>query len=232
MIGVKLRLAVAITVTLGLVGTAEVGGAPVSARAVAANVQSVTLNFVRFYTNVCNCYKARVSGQVASSSAGEEVVVLRQYCGRSAASASAVGQALTRAGGFWETELLVVSRPDALVSESYRARWNGQFSAPVTFRGKVAVSRTRVSPSRSRISVFTGVNNPVNLKGRQVVLQRKVGDSWTRIRTARLAPHRVKYYTFVATFTAPRRRWTLRALLPARSAAPCFTASVSDEWRS
>ena len=228
----KLRLAVAITVTLGLVGAADVAGAPTGAGAFAANVQSVTLNFVRFYTNVCNCYKARVSGQIASSSAGEEVVVLRQYCGRSAASASAVGQALTRAGGFWETELLVVSRPDALVSESYRARWNGQFSAPVTFRGKVAVSRTRVSPSRSRISVFTTVNNPVNLKGRQIVLQRKVGNSWTRMATARLAPHRVRYYTFVATFTAPRRGWTLRALVPARSAAPCFTASVSDEWRS
>jgi hypothetical protein len=229
---VKLRLAVALAATLGLVGAADVAGAPVSAGAVAANVQSVTLNFVRFYTNACNCYQARVSGRVASSSAGEEVVVFRQYCGRSAASASAVAQALTRAGGFWETELQIVSRPDALASESYRARGNGQFSAPVTFRGKLAVSRARVSPSRSRVSVFTTVNNPVNLKGRQIVLQRKVGNSWTRIATARLSPHRVKYYTFVATFTAPRRGWTLRALVPARSAAPCFTASVSDEWRA
>jgi hypothetical protein len=232
LVGVKLRLAVTSAAALGLLGVADVAGAPVSARAVAAHAQSVTLNFVRLYSNACNCYQARVSGQVASSSAGEEVVVLRQYCGRSAASASAVGQALTRAGGFWATELPIVSRPDALVSESYRARWNGQFSAPVTFRGKLAVSRARVSPSRSRISVFTTTNNPVNLKGRQIVLQRKVGDSWTRIATARLTPHRVKYYTFVATFTVPRRGWTLRALVPARSATPCFTASVSEEWRS
>jgi hypothetical protein len=229
---VKLRLVVATAATLGLMGMADFAGAPVGGSAIAANVQSVTLNFVRFYTNACNCFNARVSGQIASNSAGEEVVILRQYCGRSAASASAVGQALSRAGGFWETELQFVSRPDALASESYRARWNGQFSAPVTFRGKLAVSRARTSPSRSRISVFTTVNNPVNLKGRQIVLQRKVGGSWTRIATARLASHRVKYYTFVATFTVPRRGWTLRALVPARSAAPCFTASVSEEWRS
>jgi hypothetical protein len=121
---------------------------------------------------------------------------------------------------------------DNLVSESYRARWKGQLSPPVTFVGKLAISRSRLSRSRSRVSVFTSTNNPVTLKGRQIVLQRKVGDSWQRIASARLSPHRVKYYTFVATFTVPRRGWTLRALVPAKSAAPCFRASVSEEWTS
>jgi hypothetical protein len=226
------RIACCALATATVLSAAEATGAPVAPSRALATAQSVTLNFVRFFDNPCRCYKARLSGQVASGSAGEEVVVLRQYCRRSAASASAVGQALTRAGGFWETELPIVSRPDALASESYRARWKGQFSAPVTFKGKLAVSRVRLSPSRSRISVFTTVNNPVDLKGRQIVIQRKVGGSWTRIAAARLAPHRVEYYTFVASVTAPRRGWTLRALVPARSAAPCFTASASDEWRS
>jgi hypothetical protein len=228
----KARIALAVGATLSLLAAADVAGAPVGPRALAAPLQTVTLNFVRFYSNACNCYQARVSGQIASDAAGEDVVVLRQYCGRPLAEASAVTQALTRQGGFWTAEIPIVSRPDNLVSESYRARWKGQLSPPVTFVGKLAVSRSRLSRSRSRVSVFTTTNNPVNLKRRQVVLQRKVGNSWQRIAAARLFPHRVEYYTFVATFTVPRRGWTLRALVPAKSAAPCFRASVSEEWTS
>jgi hypothetical protein len=148
------------------------------------------------------------------------------------ASASSVAGARTREGGFWEAELQIVSRPEALASETYRARWNGQLSEPVTFRGPLSVSQTRLRPGRHRVSVFTSVNNPVSLKGRAVVLQRQTGGQWRRIASARLVPHRVKYYTFVATFTVPRRGWTLRALVPAKSAAPCFTASTSEKWTS
>jgi hypothetical protein len=217
---------------LSLVAAADVAGSPVGPRALAAHLQSVTLSFVRFYTNACNCYQARVSGQIASDAAGEEVVVLRQYCGRPLSQASAVTQALTRQGGHWEAEIPIVSRPDHLVSESYRARWKGQLSAPVVFYGTLEVSRSRLGSSRSRVSVFTTANNPVDLEGRQVVLQRKVGNSWQRIASARLSAHRVTYYTFVATFTVSQRGWTVRALVPAKSAAPCFRASVSAEWRS
>jgi hypothetical protein len=228
----RARFALFLGATLSLLAAADVAGAPIGPRTLAAQAQSVTLTFVRFYSNVCNCYQARVSGQIASDAAGEEIVVFRQYCGRPFTQASAVTQGITRAGGFWEAEIRIVARPDSLLSESYRARWNGRFSPPVTFVGKLTVTRSRLSPSRSRVSVFTTQNNPVDLKGRQVVLQRKVGNAWQRVATARLSPHRVTYYTFVATFTVPQRGWTLRALVPARSAAPCFRASVSPEWRS
>jgi hypothetical protein len=80
--------------------------------------------------------------------------------------------------------------------------------------------------------VRTSHVNPANLKGRTVVLQRQSGSTWTRIARAKLAPHRVKYYTFVATFTVRQRGWKLRALVPAKSAAPCFTASPSAGWTS
>jgi hypothetical protein len=192
--------------------------------------QSVTLNLVRFYDNACRCYKARLSGAVASREAGEEVVVLRQYCGRS--FATAVAGALTKEGGFWGAELVVVPRPDALVSESYRARWNGQLSDPIVFRGKLDVSHVRLSRTRHRVSVFTSTNNPVDLRGRTILLQRDVAGNWRRIASARLVPDRVKYYTFVATFTVPHRGWKLRALVTAKSALPCFTTSVSETWRS
>ncbi|MGH3134134.1 MAG: hypothetical protein ACRDNY_10430 [Gaiellaceae bacterium] len=205
--------------------TGSAGAAP------PAETQGVTLSFIRYYDQACRCYKARLSGRIASGAANEDVAVLRQYCGRS--FSTAVAGARTREGGFWETELpIVVSRPDALVSESYRARWNGQLSEPVTFRGHLVVSHRKLSRKRHRVTAFTSVNNPVDLRGRTILLQRQIEERWRRIATARLTPAPVKYYTFVATFTVPRRGWRLRAFVPAKSAAPCFTASASEPWTS
>lgn len=194
--------------------------------------QSVTMTFVRFYDNACRCYKARLSGQISSGEAGEYVTVMRQYCGRS--FSTAVGGATTRADGFWKAELLGVSRPEALVSETYRARWGDVSSAPVTFRGKLSVSGGKSSGGRHRVTVstFGYPPSPQNMSRRTVLLQRQTGGTWARIASARLAPHPVKYYTFIATFSLPRRGWTVRALVPAKSAAPCFVTSASEAWTS
>jgi hypothetical protein len=227
---VKAWLACCVVVTSTCLCVAEATGAPYAPTAALARAQSVTLNFVRFYSNVCNCYRARVSGQISSGAGGEDVVILRQYCGRS--FGTAVGGTQTREGGFFETEVTFVGRPDGVISESYRARRRDALSEAVFIRGKLTVLRQRLKGRRDRVVVSTQSVNPVSLKGRQIVLQRQVGTDWTRIASARLAPHPVKYYTFVATFTVPRRGWTVRALVPARSAAPCFTASASEKWTS
>ena len=198
--------------------------------AAAGPAQSVTLTLVsRFHSAVCNCNTAKVAGQISSDAAGEEVVILKQICGRSFGTAEA--SATTREGGSYEVELRFLPHPDYPHSVIYRARWKGQLSAPLAFRNRLRVTRTQLSGRRFQVVVFTGTN-PVNLKGRQVVLQRETGGAWTRIASARLAPHRVKYYTFVATFTVRQRGWKLRALVPSKSAAPCFTASPSEEWTS
>jgi hypothetical protein len=203
-----------------------------SATSAAGRAQSVTLAFLRYYDTACLCYKARLSGQVSNSQAGEYVIVLRHYCGRSQSTATSVAGATTRAGGFWEAELSGVSRPDLIASETYRARWKNTLSEPVTFRGPLGLSAARLKNGNQRVTVFSSFNNPVSLKGRPVVLQRRTGAGWRRVATARLAPHPVKYYTFAATFSVPRRGWTLRALVPAKSAAPCFVASYSEPWKS
>lgn len=204
-------------------------GSPAGAT-LAATAQSVTLSFVRFYDNACNCYKARASGQISSGAAGEEVVILKQWCGRSFGTADAAAQ--TRDGGFFETEIGFVPGPEFTVSAIYRARWSGHLSEPVFLRGRLSVSGKRLGGRRQQVTVSTQSVNPANLKRRMVVLQRQTGSGWTRVASARLAPHRVRYYTFVASFTVPRRGWTLRALVPAKSAAPCFVTSASKTWRS
>jgi hypothetical protein len=195
-----------------------------------AQSKSVTLEVTRFFDTACRCYKARVYGRVSSGKAGEYVVVLEEFCGRGSGR-SAVA-ATTREGGGWEAVIDGVVSPDSGVAVSYRSRWNDVLSDPVSFKGRLTVTGKRQAPGRQLLTVLTSNVNPVNLKGRQVVLQRQVGGGWARVGRARLAPHRTRYYTFTATFTGVRRGWTVRALVPSRSAAPCFTASPSETWIS
>jgi hypothetical protein len=217
------RIALAVVLGVALL-------APVGSPAAVEAAQSVTLTFARFYSNVCNCWSARASGQISSGAAGQEVVILKQNCGRSFGTADAA--ATTREGGVYETEVRFIPFEGGNFSAIYRARWNGQLSPPVIIRGRLIVVTRKLPGRRRQVVVSTLSANPVNLKGRQVVLQREVGGAWTRIAGARLTPHPVKYYTFVATFTVRQRGWKLRALVPAKSAAPCFTASPSERWTS
>jgi hypothetical protein len=217
-------------VTLSAGVAALAGALLVQLPAQAAESQSVTMTFARFFDVGCNCFKARLAGRVSSGRAGEEVVILHEYCGRGERSA---GGATTREGGAWEVVIYPVARPDFPASESYRARWDGRLSDPVTFKGPLAsVSGTRLAGGRQRVTVVTPSVNPVSLKGRTVVLQRRVGGAWTRVASAPLAPHRTRFYTFTAPFTGVRRGWTVRALVTARAAAPCFTSTASEPWVS
>jgi len=190
--------------------------------------QSVTLSIVSIYDQGCRCYKYRLSGQISSGAANEYVTVMRQKCGYS--YSTAVTGAQTRAGVFWEAELQPAPRP-GFETATYRARWNGVRSEPVAFRGRLPVSLTKLGGGRYRVSVYKG-DVLQDLKGRLVVLQRRVGGAWTRIQTARLVADPKAYAMYVATFTVRQRGWTLRALVPAGAAAPCFTASASEKWVS
>jgi hypothetical protein len=219
----------AASVTFALASLAAAAAILPQSPAQAAGSQSVTLTFARFFDVGCNCYKARLAGRVSSGKGGEEVVVLHEYCGRGARLA---GGATTREGGGWETVIYPVSRPDSPASESYRARWNRELSDPVTFRGPLASVSGRRLGARQRVTVVTPSVNPVSLQGRPVVLQRRLGSGWARVASARLDPHRTRFYTFTTTFTGVRRGWTVRALVPARTAAPCFMSTASRSWTS
>jgi hypothetical protein len=222
-----MRAALALGLLALVVASALVARTPAQGSA----AQSVSMTFVRFFDVACNCYKARVSGRVSNGRAGEDVVVLEEYCGRG--SGRAVVLATTRDGGFWQAEISPVARPDFPVAISYRARWNDKLSEPIAFRGRFeSVVGTRLGRGAQRVTVVTPDTNPVNLKGRQVRIQRRVSGTWRRIGAARLAPHRARFYTFTATFTVPRRGWMLRALIPAKTAAPCFGARASEPWVS
>jgi hypothetical protein len=193
------------------------------AQAGRAQREDVTLRLERFYDNACRCYKLRFSGTIPSGQANEYVVVLRQQCG--AASSTAIAGASTRAGGVWEAEPVSGARPES-DSSTYRARWNGRLSEPLVFRGKLSMSVTKLGGGRYRVTLGT----PQNMRGRVVELQRLVGGQWRRVRSARLA--RVRPSFFRAIFTVQRRGLNLRVLVPARSAAPCYSATASETFVS
>jgi hypothetical protein len=208
--------------SFGTVALAAGAGGVVAGRAFAATDADVTLRLERFYDNACRCYKLRFSGTIASGQANEYVVVLRQECG--AASSTAFAGASTRAGGVWEAEPVLGARPEA-DSSTYRARWNGRLSEPLVFRGKLPMSLTNLGGGRYRARVGT----QQSMQGRVVELQRLVGGQWRRVRSARLARVRGG---FDAIFTVQRRGLTLRVLAPARSAAPCYSATATEPFVS
>jgi hypothetical protein len=225
------RLAVLVVGAVAALGSAGVVEQSTRAAVASGAVQSpsVTMALARFYDAGCRCYKARVSGHVSSGQAGQYVAVMQQLCGQS--FGTSVAGVTTRDGGYWEAEIPVV-HADALISAIYRARWEGRFSAPVSFPAKLAVTGKRLKDGRSRVTVVMFPDNPVNLGRKAVHLQRRAGVGWTRIATTRLKRHSSRYDTFFAAFPRVQGGGTVRALVPWKTAEPCFVASRSQPWRS
>jgi hypothetical protein len=202
-------LVVAVATAAALAATA--GGVPAA---------DVTLRVERFWSEACRCYKFRFAGSIASGAANEYVSLVQQKCGTS--FSTSVAGTSTREGGFWEVE-----SNGPVGSGTFRARWNNHLSEPVTHRQDLSISITRLGGGRVRV----GVNSfglPLKLKGKFVELQRLSAGQWTRIRRARFSARRPG--SFSATFTVKRRGLTLRAFVPAESAAPCYAATASKTW--
>jgi hypothetical protein len=196
-----------------------------------AQGEGVTLRVERFYDHACRCYKLRFSGTIASRAANEYVAVLQQRCGFT--SSTAIAGASTREGGIWEAEPVSGARPGQ-DSSTYRARWDGRLSAPLTFRAELPMTLTRLPGGRYRVSVSTG-DTRQNLRGRIVELQRLRAGRWTRVRRTWLIRTRGSagaYLSFSAVFTVRARGLTLRVWAPSETASPCYAAGASGTWVS
>lgn len=200
---------------------AAVAGALYVAASPAAPAQDVTLRAERFWDEACRCYKLRFSGTIPSTAANEYVVVLQQKCGSQ--SATAFAGASTTQGGSWQSEPIgPVARPEQ-DSSTYRARWNGRLSEPLTFKAKVPLSLTPLAGGRYRVSVRA----EQDMNGRRIELQRLVAGRWTLVRRATLRGRRG---AFTTTVTARARNQSFRLFVPAKSAAPCYTATASETF--
>jgi hypothetical protein len=221
-----MRLTAAVLVTTAAaVLAATAGGAPAA---------DVTLTVERYFDPACTplpgmapspirggCPRLRFAGTISSGAAGEYVSVLYQRCGSSGLGTSLVG-AQTNDRGAWDTFW-------GVTSGTFRARWGSALSSPVRFRDSVRLSLAPLGATRQRVYV----SGDQEMKGRIVELQRLVSGRWRTLRRTRLVADRSSWgVNSSATFTVRQPGLTLRAFIPAKSAAPCYAATASETWTS
>jgi hypothetical protein len=168
------------------------------------------------------------SGHVASGDAGELVTVLAKACPRN--SETSVAGATTSAGGAWEAD--AGSQRTAI---TFRARWEGRFSEPVTVWSPIFVNAAKAGPRSVIVFVDT---SPAfqNLNRKFVQLQRfdRTTARWRLYKRARLKRHTGAGqfpFNFTTTFTRVARGLTVRVFVPRKVAAPCYLARATDSIR-
>jgi hypothetical protein len=168
------------------------------------------------------------SGHVASGDAGELVTVLVKACPRS--SETSVAGATTNPGGAWEAE--AGSQRTAM---TYRARWEGRFSEPVTVWSPIFINAAKSGP-RSVIVFLDTSAAFQNVNGRFVQLQRfdRTTGRWQFYKRARLRRNTgpgLFPFNFTTRFTKVARGLTVRVFVPRKVAAPCYLPRASDSIR-
>jgi hypothetical protein len=188
-----------------------------------ATTADVTLRVQRA-EQVSGLFRYRFSGQIASSTAGEYVVVMQQRCGYS--YSTAVAGAQSQEGGFWETS--PENYAGIATSATFRARWREALSEPVTILQPIHVETRRLRAGLFAVYVS---GSDENLTRRPVFLQRFRGGHWSGIQRGRLS----RVFTsdlFQARFTVKPRGWKLRARVPKATAGKCLAPAVSEAWTS
>jgi hypothetical protein len=218
---------VALVVVAGALGSVRAASAP----------SLVTLN-VGHYRNANGVLVTVFSGSISSNASGETVDVLGQDCG--VKGSRLISGTHTSAGGGWRVENPQPDPPWRYTQVSsgitYRARWNDQLSEAEVYRHAAPLNTKKVGRRAWRVYTSPPPPGSVSMKGKRVELQRLTSGSWRTIQRKPLV-YRARYYyggafNHEVVFKIPQRGWRLRAVLPAQSAAPCYLAATTPEWRS
>jgi hypothetical protein len=178
-------------------------------------------------------------GTISSRQAGQYVEILGRDCG--ARHDRLISGTQTSAGGAYRVTNPMDEFPWSYTAvysgTTFRARWDGQYSEPVTWRVPVEPRVARISGTRTWVAHVTPATptGQVGFQGKPVELQRLTPSGWVLVRTARLvrkASLRWGPFNYQASFTVPTRGLRLRVHLPERSAAPCYLPGGSEPWRS
>lgn len=191
--------------------------------------QTVTLTVIRSVDQSTGLPKVRFTGTISSAAQGEDVTVMQQTCGLSFSTAVAGTQ--TQSGGGWEAE--PSSQYVIAPSATFRARWKDTQSEPVVVHPQIPVFLIPIATNRLRTSVSIE-RVPQDMRGKLVVLQRLVKKKWTTVERKRFVLDRLGSggpITYATTFTTAKRGWTVRALVPSKSAGPCFKSNATEKVR-
>jgi plastocyanin len=176
---------------------------------------------------------AAVAGVLSTAATGQKVDILAQPCGENAAKV--VATATTTTGGNFAYQ----AQPT--LGTSYQARYKGT-SATVTSPAAAVSVRPVVVLKRNAARRFTTqVIAAQSFVGKAVLFQRwiKVRHRWSTVKTVFLGK-RVAASAPLASSTASsvtfgallRRGLSVRAVLPAGQAAPCYVSAKSPTIRS
>jgi hypothetical protein len=220
---------------LACIGLALAGGVA----AASSQAEPVTLS-TREYTNPTSKLRVYVwYGQIASNAAGEDVEILGRDCHSKGFRLFAATK--TSPGGGYEVENAQPQPPyqivDVISGTAFRARWRDQLSSTLLHKLPLPTVYVLQVPKKRAWRVIV---NPApvyeKMAGKLVVLQRQRGGKWVAYKQAKLVHKPTFEYggatNHEARFEVPQRGLKLRALLPAKSAAPCYHAKATGAWRS
>jgi hypothetical protein len=222
---------VALAVLLVAGGLAAHGSAAPSA--------DVTLS-VSTYKNANGVTATLFTGAVASAAPGQIVEIEGRDCGGQ--GFRSISSARTRPGGGFEADNPEREFPFRYSQwdsgMTFRARWNGQLSNLFVLRLPAPLNVTKVKGKKRawRVHVTPPMPGTVSMKGKVVQLQRLRDRTWKTIaRRPLIYKPRLVFngsFNHEVVFQIPRRGWQLRAILPAKHAAPCYATGTSPQWRS
>ncbi len=190
----------------------------------------VSIAFQRFWYSPGNYYALRFYGAISSGQADEYVAVMHKPC--RATVSTAVAGATTTAGGGWEVQ---PSFPPG--AGEFRARWNDEVSEPVTYKPPLVPNVVK-RPKRNVPSGGLFLCRPGCLaRDHERALRRAAATKHCGTMDAhspgKLVGFGANLYnrTYLAHFTVPKGL-TLRAFVPAKTAAPCWSSTVSKTFKS
>ena len=166
-----------------------------------------------------------IFGAVSSGRPNEDVTIQRKDCTQT--TFTGVAALHTDEGGAFHSQF------GAAINTTIRAVWKGEASPPVELRSQPRVELQRRSGGRFAI----GIGSLWQFWHKKALLQRRVGSKWITLKTVLLTDVSAHAGTG-STWTEeefkfrPPRGWTLRAMLPANQARPCYLAAASDTVRT
>ncbi len=168
--------------------------------------------------------QATLFGAVSSGNEHEDVILQAKDCGQNTFTGVAAIQ--TGAAGSFTTPYA------RAINSTIRAVWKGEASPPIVLRQQPRIDLLR----RGRGLLAIGIGSRWQFWHKKALLQRRVGSRWTTVKTVLLTDvhaHAGTGSTFTEAefkYRAPRGT-TLRAMLPADQAKPCYLGAASDSIR-
>ena len=162
----------------------------------------------------------KLSGKVASHTAGEQVIVLGKAYGQT--TFTQVQNVVTSTGGAWTYQ----ASPQ--IQTAYRAQWGTATSSTVTEKVRPKITLTLASRTARKGNFSVQVEGARSFEGKRVLVQRLTSSGPSTVK--RVVLDSSSSATFTLRLAKTRSR--VRVVMPVSQAAPGYLAGYSNVWKS